>query len=251
MNKQQGNKKNSETTNARRYPRVFLARGVHRIAGIEVKWPGEDLTSGVLDISYIGAAIVKTSKITQKYAKGDFVNFQFSFANGDSDIPFQAQVIREDEKSIAVYFPELSLKARKALEGFLKLKLIGLNTKLVDSKYYTKEQDFNYWFHGPNQTNVFIWGNFEKIEKATFELNYEVMTFKNGKFYLSESSKYLETPTEDYAYRVNNPEARELLRKNATEKVVNEVLSLISQIEDNTGIIKKISDTMIETTEKK
>jgi hypothetical protein len=244
-NNDDGNKK--KQSDGRRYPRVFLTKGVldfDRIVGLDVKWPGGFVT-GVLDISYIGAAIVKTSKITQKFPKGEIIEFLFSFANGATDIPFDGEVIREDDKAIAVHFPELSLQARKALDGFLKQKLVGLNTKLVDTKYYTKEQGFQYWFHGPNQTNVFVWGDLNHIQKATFELNNEVMTFEKGKFYLSESRNFLQAPTEDYTHGVNNPEEKELLKQKNTKRVVNDVMSLLSQIEDPTGIIKKVTETML------
>ena len=227
-------------SNARRYPRIFLTKGVQefdRITGLEVKWPGGHVT-GVLDISYIGAAIIKSSKITEKFAKGDIIEFFFSFAGGESDVVFDAEVVREDEKVLAIYFPELTVQARQALDTFLKQKLVGLNTRLVDPKYYIKEQGFDFWFHGPNQTNVFIWGNLEEIKKASIEVNYQVITFEDGKFYLSESKRFLEAPTEDYAYRVNNPNTRNV----ADKKAIQDVVSLLSQIEDATGIIKKLSE---------
>ena len=213
-----------------------------KISGLEVKWPGGYVT-GVLDISYIGAAIVKTSKITEKFSKGEIIEFYFSFANGEQDVVFDAEVIREDDKVLAVHFPELTLKARKSLETFLKQKLIGLNTKLVDPKFYIKEQGFDFWFHGPNQTNVFIWGDKDQIIKAAVELNYEVITFEDGKFYSSESKRFLEVPTEDYAYKVNNPDQRTM----ADVKSVQDVVSLLSQIEDKTGIIHKLSDSILKT----
>lgn len=232
----------SNQHNARRYPRVFLTKGIQefdRIAGIEATWP-DGTTSGVLDISYIGAAVVKSSKNTAKFNKGDEIEFHFSFAGGDQSVVFDAEVIREDEKVLAVHFPELTVNARKALETFLKQKLIGMNTKLVDSKFYIKEQGFNYWFHGPNQTNVFIWGNPNEVTKATFEVNYQVVTFENGKFFSSESKRFLAVPTEDYAYRVNNPDEKH----NADKKTVLDVISLLSQMEDPTGVIKKLSENM-------
>jgi hypothetical protein len=230
--------------NSRRYPRVFLTKGVQdfdRIMGVEVKWPSGYVT-GILDISYIGAAIIKSSKITEKFQRGDEVEFFFSFEGGKQNVAFDAEVIREDDKVLAVYFPELSLQARQALDDFLKLKLVGLNTKLVDSKYYIKEQGFDYWFHGPHQTNIFIWGTLDNIKKATIEMNYQVVTFEDGKLFLSESKRFLEVPTEDYAYRVNNPE----LKNVASKSVARDVVSLLSQIEDSTGIIKKLSSTLSE-----
>lgn len=233
-----------ENNNSRRYPRIFLTKGIQefdRISGIDVKWP-EGIVTGALDISYIGAALIKSSKAVEKFAKGDFVELMFSFAEGSQNVPFDAEIIREDEKTYAVYFPELSLQARQALEVFLKPKLVGLNTKLVDPKYYIKEQGFNFWFHGPNQTNVFIWEEGGKIQKATVEMNYEVITFENEKFYHSESKKYLEVPTEDYAYRVNHPEDKNA----ASNKAVQDAISLLSQITDSSGIIKKLSQTMLE-----
>jgi hypothetical protein len=248
LNKDSGkdnDNKSKESSNTRRYPRIFLTKGIQefdRIIGIDVKWP-EGIVSGVLDISYIGAALIKSSKSTEKFAKGDLVELFFSFTDGPQNVPFDAEIIREDEKTRAVYFPELSLQARQALSAFLKQKLVGLNTRLVDPKYYIKEQGFNFWFHGPNQTNVFIWEDNGQIQKATIEMNYEVLTFENGNFYHSESKKYLEVPTEDYAYRVNNPEDK----KAASKKAVQDAVSLLSQITDSSGIIQKLSQSMLES----
>lgn len=239
----------TDKSNARRYPRVFLTKGIQefdRIAGLEVKWPKGHVT-GVLDISYIGAAIIKSTKILEKYSKGDEVEFLFSFAAGEQDVAFDAEVIREDDKVLAVHFPELSLQARKALDTFLKQKVIGLNTKLVDPKFYIEKQGFNYWFHGPSQTNVFIWGTPEDVQKASFEVNYQVISFENGKFFSSESKRFLEVPTEDYAYKVNNPDDKLPLENTQSDKrTVQDVISLLSQIEDSTGIINKLSEVMVK-----
>lgn len=240
----------SDKANARRYPRVFLTKGIQefdRIAGLEVKWPNGQIT-GVLDISYVGAAIIKTTKILEKFSKGDELEFKFTFAGGESDVAFDAEVIREDDKVLAVHFPELSLQARKSLDLFLKQKVIGLNTKLVDPKFYIEKQGFDFWFHGPSQTNVFIWGSLEDIQKASFEVNYQVVSFENGKFFSSESKRFLEVPTEDYAYKVNNPDQKKPLENTQSDKkTVQDIVSLLSQIEDSTGIIKKLSEIMLKS----
>ncbi len=230
--------------NTRRYPRVFLTKGIQefdKILGIEAKWPDGSVT-GVLDISYIGAAIVKTSRVTMDPQKGDQIELLLSFSEGDENIPFQGEVVRVDEKLLSVYFPDLTIKARSALDRFLKQKLIGLNTRLVDPQYYIKEQGFNYWFHGPNQTNVFIWEDGDNLTKATVEMNYQVITFEDGQLYLSESKRFLDVPTEDYAYGVNNPDMRSALKNdNDAAVIVKEVLSLLSQIEDESGVISRLS----------
>lgn len=239
----------NNSKNSRRYPRVFLTKGVQefeRITGIEVKWPRGHVT-GVLDISYIGAALVKSTKVLENFVKGEEIEFRFSFAGGPQDVVFDAEVIREDDRILAVYFPELTVQARQALDGFLKQKLVGLNTRLVDPQYYIKEQGFDYWFHGPNQTNVFIWGSLDEIKKAAFEVNYQVVTFENEKLYLSESKRFLEVPTEDYAYRVNNPESKKSADLSADLKIAQDITSLLSQIEDKSGIIKKLLEKIVKT----
>jgi hypothetical protein len=233
--------------NTRRYPRVFLTKGIQdfgKIVGLEVEWPGGTQQTGVLDISYIGAAIIKSSKVKEKYQKGDQAKFTFYFINEDKKILIDCEVIREDEKSLALYFTNLTIPGRQVLEKFLKQKLIGLNTHLVDPKFYLKEQGFNFWFHGPNQTNIFIWGNKKEISKATFEVNYEVVSFEEGKFYLSESKEFLEAPTEDYAYRVNNPENKKPITRK--EKIVGDIVSLLSQVEDVDGVIARLSQEILK-----
>lgn len=235
--------------NTRRYPRVFLTKGIQefdKILGIEAKWPDGSIT-GVLDISYIGAAIIKTSRVTTEANKGETIEFILSFSENDQNIPFKGEVVRVDEKLISVYFPELSIGARSALERFLKQKLVGLNTKLVDPKYYIKEQGFDFWFHGPHQTNIFIWQEGGEIAKATLEMNYQVLTLENDELFLSESKRFLDVPTEDYAYGVNNPPTRSAL-KNTRDcaVIVKEALSLLSQIEDTTGIVAKLSEKLLQ-----
>ncbi len=241
------NEEKVQRENTRRYPRVFLTKGVldfSKIVGLEVRWPEGDYQTGVLDISYIGAAIVKTSIIPQKYQKGDRVPFVFCFQEEDEKITIECEIVRADERSLAVYFVDLPLATRKILEKFLKQKLIGQNTRLVDPKFYIKEQGFDYWFHGPNQTNIFIWGNKRKIVKATFEVNYEVVSFENKKFFLSESKEFLEAPTEDYAYRVNNPESKRPIVKK--EKIIKDIFSLLSQVQDPDGVIAKLAQEMMD-----
>lgn len=228
----------------RKYPRVFF-KGIQetdKIIGIEAELEN-GMRLRVLDISYVGAAILKSSKDALNFEKGKKINVKFYIEDQKKPQEVMAEVIREDQKMIAVHFPDMSAETRLCLQKFLKEKLIGLNMHLVNPDFYIKEQKFDYWFHGPNETNVFIWKNTDGIEKATIEINYQVLTFDNQGLYLSQTKEHLAAPTEDYAYQVNIP--NEKIAVSSKDPFYKQVLSLLSQISDETGVIAELSEKLL------
>lgn len=232
-------------TSGRRYPRVLLTKGIQnfsKIAGIEVVWPKGQIT-GAIDISYIGAAIVQPQDHSySNLEKGERLSLEFHFLENNKRVLFNCEVVRVDDRCIAFHFPELSVEARKILQKFMQSKLVGAYTKLVDPKFYIKEQGFNYWFHGPNQTNIFIWGDKKRIQRVTIELESRVLTMDNGEMYEAKSTDFLFVPTEDYAHQVNNT----LERLKLSSAFVKQVVAFLAEVPDTKGLIDKILKDMTE-----
>jgi hypothetical protein len=68
----------------------------------------------------------------------------------------------------------------------------------VDPSLFQQTQNFQYWFHGPNDTNVFVWVNGERIKKAIVELNHQILTWDQGELSQGKTRGDLNSAVEDY-----------------------------------------------------
>lgn len=226
----------------RRYPRILIGKGLTgKIAGVDAYWPDGKKT-GVVDISYIGTAVVSHKEPAWDLSKGEKINLELHFLENDVRVPFECEVVRQDDRCTAFHFPNLSVEARKVLQKFMQPKLVGMNTRYVDPKYYIKEQGFNYWYHGPNQTNIFVWGDKKRIKRCTVELEGRVLNIQDQKLYESKSADFLYVATEDYAHQVNNSEDKKLLT--TKDSFVKQVVSFIAQVPDAKGILEKVIESI-------
>lgn len=224
----------------RRYPRILIGKGlIGRLSGIDAYWPDGKKT-GVVDISYIGASVISHKEPAWDLSKGEKIKLEFHFLESDKRAMFECEVVRQDDRCTGFYFPNLSVEARKHLQKYLDSKIVAQNTRFVDPKHYIKEQGFSYWYHGPNQTNIFIWGDKKKIKRCTIELEGQVLSFENGKALESKSADFLFVPTEDYGHQVNNPDEQ----KPAQAQAIKKIISFLTLVPDTKGVIEKVIENL-------
>lgn len=171
----------------RKFPRIAVKTthpDVPHLGGVSALWPGGEV-SDVLDMSYTGAALSRPAK--SAVAEQDRVRLEFR-VQGTETVPIEAEIVRSGEHVVGVRFCELSTEARLCFEKFLKEKLLGLSLRLVNPHYYGSKLDFTYWFHGPNETNIFLWVEKKALKKAMIELGSEVLLFEDNTFSEGESS---------------------------------------------------------------
>lgn len=231
-----------KSENQRRYPRVFLDKSLgdfKELLGVQVRWPHDDV-GGVLDISYIGAALSRPAGIKISLTPNEMIPLEFLF--GNHSVKINAYFVREMGHVLGVHFPELSVKAHVEIENFLKDKIVGLHTRYIEPRFYSANQDFSHWYHGPNDTNIFIWEDHEKISKATVELGQKILFYENESFHTAKITQWMEDPNDDYAYYIRYIDEKESVAGQTTffEKIV----SVLTQIQDNRNPIERLLNVL-------
>lgn len=220
----------------RRYPRVFLDKSLGdfiEIMGVKVHWPNGDV-GGALDVSYIGAALTKPAGLPIRFTQGEELPLYFQFS--ENKVFLKSYFVREIPQAIGVYFSNLSPQANLAIEKFLKHKLIGTNTRLIPKNFYSREQTFSHWYHGPNDTNIFIWYENGKIEKATVELATQVLFIEDDKIFFTKVESWFES--DDYAYYIKNKGGKNILQNNSP--FFENVVSVLTQVPSLGGPINQL-----------
>ncbi len=220
----------------RRYPRVFLDKALEdfkEIMGVQVEWPHGDV-GGVLDISYIGAALAKPAGLNLRFNESEIIPLSFQFSN--FAVKIRAQFVREISQALGVHFIDLGPEANLELEKFLKEKMIGLNTRFISTGHYSTNQSFSHWFHGPNDTNIFIWQKEGKIEKATIELSSQVLFYENGKLLHSQLESW--SDADDYAYYLNYHSDKFTFKSKSD--FFESVVSVLTQIQEERGVLDQL-----------
>lgn len=229
----------------RKFPRLFLARdseNQRRLPGACAFIDSQEPLA-IFDISYGGAALSLPAD-SEKYSKDQTVNVDFDFQNYGM-VRMAAMIIRCDDRNLAVQFLDLEPQARLTIERFLHAKMAGRLIRLVNPKNYAPEQDFSLWFHGPNDSNIYLWLNQGLLTKASIEWNGEILYFENGILSKGESRTILKRLTEDYSYYVNYEAPHFSIGSDI--KFVDRMMELLSQVEDERPIIQDLMRAIDES----
>jgi hypothetical protein len=220
----------------RRYPRIFLqgTEGFKTLVGAQVAWPAGAKTD-VLDLSYTGAALVQGSG--SSFDREQACSLKFHFA-GQDPVAVETKIIRADGRLAAVQIDKLEPSARLAFETFLNDNLLGLNLRSVNSSFFNQGQDFDQWLHGPKDTNVFIWGQKEAVEKAVVEIDHQILVWNKGKLTQGKSRSDLLSAIEDYYSPVLYESVRAGL--NVDQQLLSRVIKILSQVQAPTPSVKQL-----------
>lgn len=170
----------SETSSAqRRYTRVQLTDlgAVSSLMGVHVKWPSGEQTR-VLDLSYAGAALERPK---QNLNHGEKTQLQFLLR--DIELKLPAKLVWFNDRLVGCQFSELDIDTQRAIDRFLEVPLVGANLKPVDERYFAAQDDFKYWFAGPNDSHVFLWtstGSSGAISKALVQWGERSFLYENS-----------------------------------------------------------------------
>ena len=134
----------------------------------------------------------------------------------------EAKIVRATDKAIACQFLDISSAARIIIDRLVTDRMIGLNMQLIDSSHYSPQSDFSHWFHGPKETNLFLWTQGSQLVKAQFNLNNVVLVYEDDGFFFENKD-------------VNSPN---LPRLN-NQQVVQKAASIITQMHTN---VKPLED---------
>lgn len=164
--------------NPRRYKRALLLTGgggiQQEIASASAQFRGKPFA--VVDLSHTGVAI----------ERGDLTDADFPDASKPESMvlnvgmlePFsvQATLARHSESVLAFEFVDVPTEGRLTIDRFLDPKMIGLNMRAVDRSFFSPGETFTLWFCGPRDTNLFLWMNGSRLDRAIIQLGDEQFT---------------------------------------------------------------------------
>jgi hypothetical protein len=166
----------------RRYPRIVIPTektDLHTIVGINAQVPSGEKVP-VLDLSYNGAAIVRPGKHTEKI--GTNIPLQFVFENHMLK-PVQAEIVRTSDSAVGLRFGEMSPQTRLDFDKMMSDKMLGLNTHRVRTDLLNsrdRRHNLSHWYHGPKDTNIFVWMWENKLLRFKIEVDYQLIEFEEG-----------------------------------------------------------------------
>jgi hypothetical protein len=225
-----------EPASRRRFPRILVqppTSPLQTLLGASAIWPGGEHLD-VYDLSYSGAALSLSSLPSVK--PGDEVELGLTLA-GQRAFKVKARVVRLAQNLMAVDFRDFSTEARLAVERFMQDKLIGANVRAIDPRFFNRDGGFTHWFHGPLNTNIFLWYDKGQMYKATVEFGSQLLIWDDNVFSEGSSSEY-SFEAEDYV--------RPLLKTKATQippgfsPLMARVLEVLTQIPDTDGVLKPL-----------
>lgn len=230
-------KKNQE--NRRRHERVSVPLGwgdADSVLGAQLSWPNHEV-SQIFDLSYQGVAVAKPSLFEGKANEEIMVTFKL----GDNE-EFSAtlMVMWISENAVGGELLNLTLAMREKIDDFLEDRLLGLHLRPVNKKYFAQKSDFSHWYHGPKDTNVFIWQERSgQISKAEIELDGRVLIYSDGELLSGGGQEYSLTDAIGSGSRVEQDlDLSVNLGRDAP--IVRRVMNILSQIEEQKGPLKDL-----------
>lgn len=209
----------------RRFPRVSVDHlGDSKvIQGTEVLRVGEHAGNfSVIDISYNSLAL---RGVSQSIPTDGPVELMLDILSEKFDL--KGQVVRQTEDFIAFTIDEMVAAPRLALEKFLKDKIVGLATYQISPKFYSKNEDFDLWFHGPKDTNLYLWQKGE-LSQMVMELDPFLLVYRDGEFQLIDRDPRSNWDSNYYLENIDD-----LVTRAPDEETLRRALGFVSQIESD------------------
>lgn len=226
------------TVDKRRFPRLFLAHedsDYREIAGAKILWPKQG-QSVVYDMSYAGLA-VECGGRTLQFKAGQHLEVGLKLP-GQDPFPIEVDIVRVGPKVIALKIATTSPDGRIKIDQFLKDQIVGTNTRKMKSEILDASFKSDIWFHGPFDTNFFLWGKGENLQKAVFEYDNLLLTFEENKFRVTRSASAGDGSLGYMGEFANTITTGHKVSLGASW--VDRVIRLISQVDDQDGHLRPL-----------
>ncbi len=173
--------KNESVKDRRKYQRVLVEPSSKTLV-VEVVDHGSTL---VFDMSYEGAAFAQPGK--KKITDVD-KEITLHLKTEIDEAKIKATPVRVSEEVVAVTFREISVPARVIIDRVVTDRIIGLNMTLIDPKHYAGKTDFSYWFHGPKETNLYLWFDDNQLSRAQMETAEAMLVFEDNEVFFENKA---------------------------------------------------------------
>ena len=192
----------------RKYQRVQFDASPQTLAVTIVGYGG----SVVFDMSYSGSALAQPEE-KKVVTTGGTVSIHLK--SGEIESTVESRVVRCTDKIFAVEFLTVPSDARILIDRLISDRMIGINMNLIDPKHYNTQSGFSHWFHGPKETNLFLWSTNDKLSKAQLDLNNVVLIYEDDSFIFENKGESKGFPALNH------------------QQIMQKALSIISQMHSN------------------
>lgn len=239
-------KKAESALDRRRYERVPMAldwEDLQPLLGAIVHWPNHE-TSAVFDLSYFGMALGRPALLS--LAPDQFYELQIDLGR-QASLGIQVRVAWLKDNAVGAELMPLDVEARQAFDEFLEDRLIGSHLRLVDRRYYAPGAEFSVWYHGPQDTNVFLWQETDgSIARAEIELDGRILIYDGNQVLSGGASPRSLTDEIGSGTLMEVPDLPAVLEP--TMPIVRRTLSILSQIEEVRSPLRKLLGQLAKLT---
>lgn len=159
----------------RKYQRV-LVEPSSKVLSVDVVGFGKTL---IFDMSYNGAAFAQPKE--RKIENPD-EDITLHLRTEVDEARVKAQIIRINPEVVAVNFGDISVEARVIIDRVVSDRIVGLNMSYISPRHYSTNTDFNHWFHGPKETNLYFWCHEDRLDKVQMELDSALLIYEDDSF---------------------------------------------------------------------
>lgn len=213
----------------RKFGRVRVQTLGASLSGLKVMLLGVGEVE-LYDISYGGAAFSQPPQ-GRLSLTGETVHLDF-ILNGQKAQNLSGKIIRLTQDMFAVEFIDASKETKMFVDTLITNRMVGLNMNLIDPQFYRGKETFSYWFHGPKSTNLFLWEQNGKLERATLDLADVALHWVDGKFEVDN--------------KMNRASQAKLQGAALGEGVLRQSAEILSQVRSNVKSLEEFKDLIFE-----
>lgn len=188
-----------EGIDRRKYPRLLLAHPdgqFEKLDGLQFLWP-KGGKSQILDLSYSGIAISSHGYLDQ-IKLGDYLEANILLPGAEQhQIPVAVRVVHKTAQMIGFRIDSTSPEGRIKIDQVMKDVIVGENIRKMSPHLLHSSLQCDVWYHGPFDTNFFLWKDGMSLKKAFIEYDNSVLVYENEAFRVARTSS---TADESHGY---------------------------------------------------
>jgi hypothetical protein len=217
----------------RKFERVPLAMdwgALQPLLGAVAHWSNHEAVP-VFDLSYRGLAMGRPVLQTLERDARQTLSLDLGLHKG---VKLQVRVVWMKPEIVGVEIESLESRARQDLANFLEDRLIGRHLHRVDRRYYDAAATFTAWYHGPRDTNVFLWQDTRTGMFTRFEIEFDgQVVWFDGRQLLQGGGRARSLTDE-----IGENAAQEPVILRRDSPLIERALSVLSQIDEPRGPLR-------------
>ncbi len=191
-----------EGLDRRKFPRLLLAHPdgqFDKLEGLQFLWP-KGGKSQILDLSYSGLAI-SSQGFLDAVKLGDYIEAHILLPGEEQlQIPVSVRVVRKTAQIIGLRIDSTSPEGRIKIDQVMKDLIVAENVRKMSPLLLHSSLQCDVWYHGPFDTNLFLWKDGLSLVRAYIEYDNTVLVYEEGNFRVARTAS-----TSDEAHGYGGP----------------------------------------------